>query len=104
MEIMLTKPITDIAPIVEKPKGVTENTQIQKEGNFGEMLKDAISEVEGLQQNAELQIEGLVTGKSDVTIHDAMISLEKADLSFQLMNQIRSKLIRAYEEIIRTQI
>ena len=104
MEI-LSKPIIPlIKPITEDIKGITETTSPSKGANFGAMLKDAISEVEGLQQNAEKQVEELVTGKPTVSMHEAMISLEKADISFQLMTQIRGKIVKAYEEIIRTQI
>lgn len=71
---------------------------------FGEMLKDAMKEVDVLQGDADQQINGLVTGKTNVTPHEAMIALEKADVAFQLMNQIRAKIVRAYEEVIRTQV
>jgi flagellar hook-basal body complex protein FliE len=37
-------------------------------------------------------------------IHNTMIAIEKADLSFQMMMQIRNKIINAYEEIMRMQV
>jgi flagellar hook-basal body complex protein FliE len=42
--------------------------------------------------------------KAGVTTHEAMIALEKADIAFQLMTSIKSKIIRAYEEVMRTQV
>lgn len=72
--------------------------------SFGEMFSNAIKEVDTLQKQADNQIEGLVTGKDGVTSHGAMLALEKADIAFQLMSAIRSKIIRAYEEVIRTQV
>jgi flagellar hook-basal body complex protein FliE len=48
-------------------------------------------------------VEALATGQSQ-NIHQAMIALQQADISFQLMMQIRNKLITAYEEIQRMQI
>ena len=36
--------------------------------------------------------------------HEAMIALEKADIAFQLMNTIRGKIVRAYEEVMRMQV
>lgn len=56
-----------------------------------------------LQQEADKSIEGLVTGKG-ADLHDTMIAVEKADLSFNLMVQVRNKLIAAYEEIMRMQV
>jgi len=74
------------------------------EADFGQMFTNAIKEVNHLQQSADNQIEGLFLQKEGVTPHGAMIALEKADIAFQLMNQVRSKIVRAYEEIMRTQL
>jgi flagellar hook-basal body complex protein FliE len=94
------KPIESITQPIkpgEKP-GIAENK------NFSDMLGNAMKEVDTLQKSADKQIEGLVLGADNVTPHGAMIALEKADMAFQMMNSVRSKIIRAYEEIIRTQV
>jgi len=75
-----------------------------KEANFGKMFSNAIQEVDSLQKTANNKIEDLVLRRDDTTTHEAMIALEKADVAFQLMNNIRSKIIRAYEEVMRTQV
>jgi len=67
------------------------------------MLKDAIGEVNKLQQNADQAVEELATGSSK-DIHNTMIALEKAEISFHLMMQIRNKIIGAYQEIMRMQV
>ncbi len=72
--------------------------------SFGEMLQTALKEVNELQNKADDQIEGLTTNRAGVTAHTAMVALEKADVAFQLMTAIRGKIIRAYEEVIRTQV
>mgnify|MGYP001420671467 CR=1 FL=1 len=87
------------APQEIKPSG--GNT---KGGSFADALKSALDEVDRLQVEADTKIERLSTGKGDVTPHDAMIALEKADVAFQLMTTIKSKIVRAYEEVIRTQV
>ncbi len=74
-----------------------------KEG-FAQFLKDAIHDVNNVQATAEDRVEGLITKKPGYTNHEAMIALEKADIAFQLMNSVRSKIVRAYEEILRTQV
>jgi flagellar hook-basal body complex protein FliE len=68
--------------------------------DFGEILKKAIAEVNGLEKEADRQIVELAAGKAN-NIHEAMIALNKADLSFKTLMEIRDKLIQAYQEIMR---
>jgi len=71
--------------------------------NFGEFLKTAVEEVDGLQhQSADMKTQ-LITGQVD-NIHDVMIAGQKAELAFQLTMQVRNKVIEAYQEIMRMQI
>ena len=77
----------------------------QQEGGQGETffetLKGTISEVNRLHQEADKAVEDLSTGK-ETDIHNTMIALEKAEVSFQMMMQVRNKIISAYETIMRT--
>jgi len=66
--------------------------------DFVQTLEDTMQKVESLQTEAEKQVEGMVSGKG-VDIHSAMIAVEKADLSFQLMMQVRNKIVDAYQQI-----
>jgi len=58
----------------------------------GELEKEADNEVQKL---AKMETQD---------IHNTMIAVEKADLTFQMMMQIRNKIISAYEEIMRMQV
>jgi flagellar hook-basal body complex protein FliE len=72
-------------------------------GEFGAHLTKALGEVNELQQQADQAIQQLVgEGKGD--LQDTMIALEKADVSFRLMMQIRNKVLEAYQEIMRMQV
>lgn len=71
--------------------------------SFSEVLKDSINKVGELEKEANQQAEKL-TKMEGQDIHNTMIAVEKADLSFQLMMQIRNKIISAYEEIMRIQV
>lgn len=94
-----------IDQVKDLPKQIEpSNKGVNKGESFTGFLKDAMKEVEDMQQVAETHIEKLVTGQPGTTVHEAMIALEKADMSFQLMNTIRTKIIRAYEEVMRTQV
>lgn len=98
------KPITPLVPDVGIGQTKPLGQQPAKEQSFSSVLSEAISEVDTMQKSADQKIESWVTGKGEITTHDAMLALEKADVSFQLMNAVRGKLIRAYEEIMRTQV
>lgn len=71
--------------------------------SFGETLKDAIQEVNQLQKVSDKKMQDLATGKTD-NIPDVMIAAEKADIALKLMVQVRSKIIDAYQEIMKMQV
>jgi len=66
------------------------------------MLEDALDRVDGLQAEADQKISALLEGNGQ-DIHGAMIATERADLSFQLMLQVRNKIVNAYQEVARMQ-
>ncbi len=68
--------------------------------SFSETLQSALSETNRLQLDAGTQLERLVAGE-DVDLHEVMVSAEEASLAFDLMMEIRNKLIEAYQEIQR---
>lgn len=71
--------------------------------SFKEVLSEAVTEVERLQQEADTTIKQLVAGEiKDVS--EAMVAVEKADVAFQTMMTVRNKVMAAYEEIMRMQV
>ena len=70
--------------------------------DFGEVLHSAIDNIQQLESQAETTVAGVLSGGGS-DVHSAMIAVEKADLSFQLMMQVRNKIVSAYEEISRMQ-
>ncbi|MBM3215657.1 flagellar hook-basal body complex protein FliE [Candidatus Poribacteria bacterium] len=82
------------------PKG--EGRPSDSEGaSFAEVLAESIQKVNHLQKEADEAIQGLATGaRPDVA--QTMVAVQKASLSFQLMAQVRNKLVQAYEEVMRT--
>lgn len=87
-----------------KGKAKAEAPEQSQGVSFGEMFSDAIKQVDSVQKQAENHIEGVTLGKDGYTTHGAMLALEKADAAFQMMNNIRAKIIRAYEDVLRTQV
>jgi len=71
-------------------------------GGFQDTLKAAINQVEDMHSSAEQQMTELLKGdRGDV--QNVMIAVEKADIAFQLMMQVRNKIVNAYQEISRMQ-
>ena len=72
-------------------------------GNFQNWLSNEMAELNNQIISSENKLEKLATGEFN-NLHDVMISLEKAKLSFQLALQVRNKLLEGYQEIMRMQI
>ncbi len=89
---------------ISNPQPIAGGEKAGKGNSFAQMLTNAIGEVSELQSQADKKIESVTTGKGDVSTHEAMIALEKADVAFQLMSTIKTKIVRAYEEVLRTQV
>jgi flagellar hook-basal body complex protein FliE len=70
---------------------------------FVDSLKSAIGKVNEAQMDAGRAVDALMTGETQ-DLHRTMVALQQADVSFQLMMQVRNKLVAAYEEIQRMQI
>ena len=65
---------------------------------FKNILIEALDQVNSMQQQADAAVEQLVTG-GDVNPAEVLTTLQKADMSFKLMLQIRNKLVQAYQEV-----
>ncbi len=70
---------------------------------FKNVLLEALDQVNTMQQQADAAVEQLVTG-GDVNPAEVLTTLQKADMSFKLMLQIRNKLVQAYQEINNVRI
>jgi len=75
----------------------------EKHNGFGDILTGAVGEVNKLHHEADQAVEALAAGRS-ADVHNTMIALQKADVSFQLLMQIRNKVVSAYETVMRMQI
>jgi len=80
------------------PAGMDDNAG----GGFGSVLHQAIDKVGELGNESDKQISELVQGNRQ-DIHNVMIAVEKADVAFQLMMQVRNKIVNAYQEVSKLQ-
>jgi flagellar hook-basal body complex protein FliE len=71
--------------------------------SFGDLLSSAISETSKLQTQSAQEVQKLMTGEVQ-DVHTALIAVQKADLSFQMMMQVKNKLMAAYDDVMRMQV
>jgi flagellar hook-basal body complex protein FliE len=71
--------------------------------SFGSLLGRLVEDVNARQNAAADAVRGLQAG-GDVSLHQAMIAMEEASVSFQLMVEVRNKLLESYQELMRMQI
>ena len=97
MEPITINPITSDLPLSlgSKPAGAQEDRT-----RFGALLKDAISTVNDLSNKSSSEIQKIITGETD-ELHTAVIAMQRADVSFQMMMQVRNKIVQAYQEVLR---
>ncbi len=72
------------------------------EGGFGDVLQGALQNVNKLSGGAEQQITNMLQGGS-ADMSSVMVAVEKADVAFQLMMQVRNKIVNAYQDIEKMQ-
>jgi flagellar hook-basal body complex protein FliE len=71
--------------------------------SFGHMLGEFVGEVNAKSAAANAAVNGLLSGQQ-VPLHQAVIAMEEAGVSFQLMVEMRNKLMEAYQELMRMQM
>ncbi|MFQ5719035.1 MAG: flagellar hook-basal body complex protein FliE [Acidobacteriota bacterium] len=87
-------PVTgEIAP---RPTGTSA-------GGFADLLSSAVADVSDGQKQAAGLVQKFASGE-EVELHEVMIAVERADLSFRTMMQVRNRLLDAYREIMRMSV
>ncbi|HHN75128.1 MAG TPA: flagellar hook-basal body complex protein FliE [Acidobacteria bacterium] len=82
---------------------VTGQREDGSEKSFGQALENALREVDQSLNAADQDATNFVVGKGG-DLHNVMIELEKADLQFRTIVQVRNKLLEAYKEVMRMQV
>jgi len=89
-----------LASGVKKPTSANEVVKV----DFAEKLESAINQVNNAHKKADKLSEQFVSDQPNVDLHEVMISLQKANVSFQSMVQVRNKLVTAYQEVMNMQV
>lgn len=78
-------------------------SQKKSEGDFADILKNALEKVNQIQKNAEQMSADFALGKIS-NIHEVIIEAEKATIALRLTNEVRNRIVQAYQEIMRMQL
>jgi len=79
-------------------QGASKSTSQPDGKSFRDFLIDSIQEVNSMQQDADLAVEQLATG-GNVTPAEVLTAVQKADIAFRMMMQVRNKIVAAYQEV-----
>lgn len=91
--------VGEIIPNIKEPSKATSKGG----ASFEDAIKDALKQVSDIQNEAEKAIEDFSKGEVK-DIHTVVIAMEKADVSMQTLMTVRTKLLTAYEEVMRMQV
>ena len=87
----------------EMPPVTSATTSIVQPGSFGTWFAQEVGSVNASLLSADNDIKKLAAGEAH-SLHDVMIAMEEAKLSFQLLAQVRNRLLDAYQEVMRMQV
>jgi flagellar hook-basal body complex protein FliE len=74
-----------------------------RSGNFGDLLTGMVKDVSAKQAHSAQMSRALLSGEN-IPLHRVMIASEEASISFQLMVEVRNKLLESYQELMRMQV
>ena len=72
--------------------------------DFAQVLQNSLAQVNASQQQAETMAANFAAGNNNENLQDVMVALQKANISFQEMIQVRNKLVSAYHDVMNMQI
>ncbi len=84
-------------------KGKNKDQKSDNVQQFKDLLNNKITDVNNLQVEADKLVRDFVTGNTD-NVHEVLVAINEADLSFRLMMEVRNKLVEAYKEVMRMQV
>ena len=92
-----------LSSIATQAGAANGNTAAAPASKFADVFQSAIGDVDTLQNSADQQVAKLIQGAPSADVGKTMVSVEKADIAFQLMLQVRNKVVSAYQEMEKMQ-
>lgn len=75
----------------------------QPTSGFGDWFAQEVGAVNTAIVNSDVEMRKLASGETQ-SLHEVMLHMEEAKLSFQLLAQVRNRLLEAYQEVMRMQV
>jgi len=88
-----------------RPSSVAASASVEglQPVSFSSILQNAVGQVDGKLKSGEVEQGKLLTGET-TNLHQSMIAMQEANLSFSLMVQVRNKLVDSYQELMKMQV
>jgi flagellar hook-basal body complex protein FliE len=83
--------------------GASEPGETGGAKTFGDFMKDLVQDANASALQADGKMQDVAAGRNK-DLHGAVLAMEKADVQFRLLTQVRNKVIDAYREIMRMQV
>ncbi len=96
-------PFTELEGLSPGIVPLTSTPAKPEAAGFGQVMDDLVTGVQAKQTAANETLKSLFAGKN-VSLHQTMIAMEEASISFQLMVEVRNKLLESYQELMRMQV
>ena len=81
-----------------------ETSSVAGQSDFSDILKQSVNKVNDSQMDAKKLADSFQAGDPNIQVSEVMVALQKSNVSFQAMLQVRNKLVSAYQEIMNMQV
>lgn len=100
----LLRQISDVEQTAtEQEIGTEELSGEEQSQSFADLLTNAINGVDETMKASDAKVQEFIAGETD-NVHDVMIQMQRAQLSFDMMVEVRNKVVKTYQEVSRMQI
>jgi flagellar hook-basal body complex protein FliE len=103
-DIDVNQLLTQMRSLAAMAQGQAAPTAAAPGQDFASLLRGSIDKVNDVQQQAETLSRAFESGDDKVDLAQVMIAMQKANISFQAMTQVRNKLVSAYQDIMAMQV
>jgi flagellar hook-basal body complex protein FliE len=96
--IQVANPSTAITPPIIQPASPSDAGSV-----FQSAFHSALNTVEQLKTQADQSVQSFLSGENE-DVHTAVLAVQRADLSFSLFQQVRNRVVAAYQEVMKLQV
>ncbi len=89
-------PVTPVEPLGQASAAAAEVS-------FGDVFEQAVAQVDHFQKNSQEMVDRFLRGE-EVEVHEMVMAGQRAEIAFDLFQQVRNKVVQAYQEVMRMQI